>query len=174
MWPSSASRHLAYCIFARSVAPEVTVRVCSGWVCRAVRAPGSNVTLPAPARDETIEQRIDACGASEPVGRAFAGGRATNLDNVRDDSLGRRRRSLSGALDARRKLPARAMAVCHHRANSAGPGRACCHSRRKRRQDCPRARGSKGRPARHPGTDLASVRLVGRQAIFSLCAKSRS
>ena len=48
--------------------PAVTIRVWpSGWVCQAVRAPGSKVTL-APctrAGSRRVEQRVDADGAGE-------------------------------------------------------------------------------------------------------------
>ena len=55
--------------------PEVTISVCpSGWVCHAVRAPGSKVTVAPAARAGAgaVEERIDADGAGEPVGRSFA------------------------------------------------------------------------------------------------------
>ena len=55
--------------------PAVTISICpSGWVCHAVRAPGSNVTaLPprAPARNR--KQRVDPHRAGEPIRRPFAG-----------------------------------------------------------------------------------------------------
>ena len=64
--------------------PAVTIRVWpSGWVCQAVRAPGSNVTLAPATRagSGAAEQRVDADGAGEPIGRALAGGlRAAALD----------------------------------------------------------------------------------------------
>ena len=57
--------------------PAVTMRVWpSGWVCQAVRAPGSKVTL-APTDEGGVgglEERVDADGAGEPVCGAFAGG----------------------------------------------------------------------------------------------------
>ena len=64
--------------------PAVTIRVWpSGWVCQAVRAPGSKVTL-APATRAGgggLKSGIDADGAGEPVGRAFGGGlRAAAFD----------------------------------------------------------------------------------------------
>ena len=57
--------------------PAVTISVWpSGCVCHAVRAPGSKVTAaPADARGcRRVEQRIDAHGAGEPVGRSLAEG----------------------------------------------------------------------------------------------------
>ena len=47
--------------------PAVTIRVWpSGWVCHAVRAPGSNVTLAPTARlDRLLEQGVNVHGAGE-------------------------------------------------------------------------------------------------------------
>jgi hypothetical protein len=54
--------------------PAVTIRVWPrGWVCHALRAPGSNVTL-APRcarRSRRVEPRI-AYGSGKPLGRSFA------------------------------------------------------------------------------------------------------
>ena len=64
--------------------PAVTIKVCpSGWVCQAVRAPGSKVTL-APegtSRGVWLEQWINAHCAGKPVGRSLAGWlRANSFD----------------------------------------------------------------------------------------------
>ena len=55
--------------------PVVTMSVCpSGWVCQAVRAPGSKVTLaPVPRRLRRLEERIDTDRAHEIVRRTLAG-----------------------------------------------------------------------------------------------------
>ena len=73
--------------------PAVTISVWpSGWVCQAVRAPGSKVTLAPPTRagSGALKQRIDAHRAGEPVRRPFAGRpRAASLDVHRSNSFQR-------------------------------------------------------------------------------------
>src|SRR5437667_12008669 len=60
-------------------APAVTIRVWpSGWVCHAVLAPGSNVTLAPDTRAGSegggLEQRVDAHRAGEPLSASNARG----------------------------------------------------------------------------------------------------